>query len=528
MNDLIEKIDLAYNENKFREALRLIEEFLNSNFLSTSQHCELLETIFQCQPDLQFSLRDLYLEKSLEQNFKRIKFLEDTLCKLSKNQKIHIYKNAKRIYLSLGKLEKLENLFSSIKSEFLKYKSYSLLLEEVENLEREGLEDLLTDKERMEINYGLFNIDYFKKLYERSLQEGSSPLSYSKSAVDFSNDIWRKQTFAVKEKVISNSKFYNIEEAKEFLKGIYELLIVDSETAYVLKYLLHYCKVFGNMPLAQASFSLLTKESKDTFGWSENDIKNIPRVERADFEQIDLGEDLFASDGKEKELTIQRLVNQIQLLNNQDDLAGVTKLLKQLRELDEEHSLVKELGEREHGKLGSKLKTYKKSITEIQEQLFKELGRYSSEEISNSQEIDHLERVSKKFIELSQKEFLTKNYNNLIYTFNTLGFYKVSIKLINILLIDSEDISIKFKVELVYLKCETLIMSKNLYGALNEIEEFLEQEPLTQKEKINFWYLKAEVLRMLGNKREALKVYSKVFKINKNYRMVSDRLKEIE
>ena len=528
MINLTEKIKNSYSDNKYREALHLVEEFLEQDLLSSSEECELIEKVFDCQPDIQFKLKKQYLEKTTNKNLIRINFLNTTLEQVSKVECFHLFPSAKLIFLSLGELERLEILFYKIKKELLRFKSYAMLLSEVEELENSGLENLLTSNEKIEINYGLFNISFFRDAYEFALASGKSPFKISNTSIDLNLDVWRKQTFAVKEKILSSSKFDTIDEAKDFLKGIYELLIVDNETGYALYSLLSYCKKFGNKKLATVCLELLQNNYSVNRSIELYQVNEIEEVVRSDFGEIDLGEDLFSSNNEDKDLSVRRLENQIQLLKKQNDSLGITKLLKELRDIDEDHSLVKDLEEKKHGELGSKIKVFKKSISEIEQELIKELMCHTTHNQVVNDEIVHLERVCKKFVELSSSKFLKENYSNLIYTFNTLGFYKVSITLINLIIIEIDEKAIKLKIELIYLKCETLILSKNLYGALNEIEEFLDIEPLTSKEKINFLYLKAEVLRKLGKKSEALKVYSKVYHINKKYRMVSNRLKEIE
>jgi hypothetical protein len=527
MNEITKNIEKNFNENKYREALSLAREFisLSENFLD--DEIQLLEKVFKNLSSLEFDDRFNFLEKLAAQEKISLTFLDSTIKASSINQRYKLYPIAKKNFLKFGQLEKLENLFNELKKEYIKYHSFSPLLEEVKSLESYGLGNLLTKNEIIKIKYGLGDTEYFDTEFKDSISKRVSPIDIGTIDIQFTNNMWRKQRFVVKDKVLRSKSLSNTEEAKELLKGIYELLIVDEESKDSIKLLFEYCVKYSNNILAKECIEILISKFSENVDSLKDRESKITHIEREEYEDIDLGEDLFDTEIESNDVTINKLVQQINLLKQDNNLDGATKLLRELRELDEDHSLVRELEEKEHLETGSKVKRFKKSITEIEAELLQEIELFSSRPTVSCDQKDHMERVSKKYVELTDLSQLEQECDHLIYTFNSFEFYAVSIMLIDRILQNHEE-EIEKELHLIYLKCETLRLSSNFYGALNIIEELLDEKPLTNNEKVSFLYLKGELLRSLGRKSDALKSYSKVFRLNKNFRMVVDRLKEIE
>jgi hypothetical protein len=523
MNELTIKIEQAFHENKFTESFNLLKDFFELEPKINNQENEILQKVIRQQAEFSFEIALSFLILSLKSKIYNLNFLKETLDKSHDDEFVRIYKTAKEIFLETGQIENIEKNFSRLKKNLMKFKSYTPLLKEINELEEIGITGLLTQDEIVKINMGLGNIEFFEELFADALATKGEKLKGL--FLDLSGDVWRKQAFAMKNKVINNTDLVSVDSAKEYLKGIYELLIVDSETEGTLKYLLIYCYKYKNKVLSGEVAKFLEKK----YGWKDENFLNkynvLKHEERESFEEIDLGEDLFSNDNEGKDVTIRRIVNQINILRGENDFNGATKLLEQLKEIDKDHTLVKELEEKKHVETGSKRKEYKKTISEIESDLLKEIGLFTSTAAEDVEDVDHLSRVAKKYVELGTDEALFSQADSLIYTFNSLGFYKSSLDLIERVFELGE---LRDQIGLKYLECETLRMKQDYYKSLNKIEDYLEVTPLTENEKVSFLYLKAEILRELGRKRDALKVYSKVYGLNKNYRMISDRLKEIE
>ena len=527
MNEITEKIEKTFNENKYREALSLSCKLISKDDLLSDFEINLIEKVFVKQSNLEFEKRLIFFKKIENQKSINLLFLNSTINKSSVEEKLKIYSVAKNVLLANGRLEEVENLFSELKAMYFKYNSYSPLLKEVEELESLGIENLLTKQESIKIRYGLGDTEYFNLKFKNAISQNKAPFDISTVGSEFTDNVWRKQRFVVKEKVLINKNLVNVEEAKEFLKGIYELLIVGEESSATLKLLIKYCIEYRNKELGRECINLLAKKYDLDLKEIKLKVEGIIHLERESYEEIDLGEDLFSSEIESDDVTINKLVRQINILKQDNNLDGATKLLKELRSLDEDHSLVRELEEKEHVKMGSKLNKFKKTISEIETDLLKEIELYSTKISNKCDQRDHMERVSKKYVELTDLEKLQTEYEHLIYTFNNFEFYSVSLLLIERIMEDTKS-NIEKELGLIYLKCETMRMSSNFYGALNIIEALMDDRPLTNSEKVSFLYLKGELLRSLGRNRDALKSYSKVFSLDQNFRMVVDRLKEIE
>jgi len=528
MKELTENLEKLIDENKITLALKSVELFLQSNSTIDTTLLKLFEKIFQNLSEPNISIRIEILKVAANSNLDPLNFLEGTLLIVDAEDLYEIYPIGKEIFLKNGCLEKFEKLFEKIKKQLLNFKAYSTLINEVESLEELGIEHLLSVDEILLIKFGLGDIEYFEKIYSKALSE-IKPTRISHLNIDFENIVWRKQSFVMKEKILSTRESLEVESLKDLLKSVYELLIVDNESMYCLIELIRYSTRMNNKDLALKSKDLL----KNQYAYEDKnlslEIENTKNIERGSFGEIDMGDDLFEDEDEKKDITIRRLVNKINILKVDSDMEGATRLLEQLREIDKDHSLVKEIEEKEYRKIGTKIKKISRTTSEIENDLLLELTKYTTKEISSdNEEENHLERVARKSYELMENEEVLLHYSELLFTFNTLGFYSVSLSLIDRVLSLFEEEDLVQKIELTYLKCETFRMAQNYYGSLNEIEDSLDSLALTDKERVSFYYLKGEVLRELGKKREALKSYAKVYSLDKKFRMVSYRLKEIE
>lgn len=527
MADLTENLERLVLENKLTRAHREIKIFLSTETHITQKLFELIQKVFELTSESDTDLIISFLNISLNSKINISKFLAFRLNQVDEDEFYFIYPIAKKFYIENGMLSHLEETFNRYKRALLKNKSYTKLLEEIDDIEGYGVDVSISEREKSLCYYGLKDISYFEEKYEKSLlRRGRTALR--DVHINFEDPFWRKQSFIMKEKVIRSAYGHTIESKKAFLKSIYELILVESEVESCLSLLLTYAVEMGHKELSKELVSLLKNKFNGDEASLEERVRELRPITRGVFDEIDLADDLFGGEISEKDITIRRLVNQINILKDERDLEGATKLLEKLKKLDKEHTLIKELEEKEHKVKGSKRAKVKKTISEVEQELLNELSIYSKvEENELVEEESYLKIYTKKVIDLMPIEELEAQYRALIYSYNTLGFYENSLLIIERLLNEVE-FEVGLQIEMEFLKAEIMRMSQNYYGALNCVEKCIEEKAMTNKEKVSFYYLKGEILREVGRGTDALKAYAIVFSLDKKYRMVGYRLKEIE
>lgn len=527
MNDLLENLEQLVLENKLSRANLEIKEFLSEDSILTQELFEKIQKVFELINQNDISLIRKLIELSLANQLNIRPYILKTIAQVNDNDFYFIYPLAKEYFISNGMLEDFEDCFLRFKKNMLKSKSYTSFLKEVEELQKLGIEIDIKPEDLSLSHYGQGNIEYFEKEYENALRKNKKTILHNIS-IDFGDPIWRKQSFIMKETVLRNKGSSLLEHRKEFLKSIYELLLVNNEVDSCLYLLLEYSYEMRHKVLAEIVVDALVRSHDGNKVELEKKVSGIDHVVRGQFEDIDLADDLFGGEIEKQDITIRRLVNQINILKDERDLEGATKLLEKLKVLDKDHTLVKELEEKEHKIKGTKLSQVKKTLSEIEQDLVNELSVYCESKTSDLKEEENfLKLYTKKTVELMPIEELLKQYRELIYSYNTLGFYESSLRVIERVLKEGH-LDLKEEVEALYLNIEILRMAQNYYGALNIVEKSIEEKAMTDNEKISFFYLKGEILREVGRRKDALRAYSKVASINKKYRMVAYRLKEIE
>ncbi|GEM_PF-4210163 len=527
MNDLLENLDKLVLENKLSKANLEIKKYLSKDSTLTQELFEKIQKVFELINQKDISLIRKLIELSLINRLNLRPYILKVLKQINESDFYYIYPFAKEYFISNGMLEDFENCFLRFKKNILKNKAYTCFLKEVEELQGIGIDIDVKTEELSLAYYGQGNIEYFEKEYENALRRNKRTI-LSNVMVDFEDPIWRKQSFIMKETVLRNKGSLLVEDKKEFLKSIYELLLVNNEVESCLLLLLEYSCEMRHKVLAEVVSKALMNKYNGNAEELRTITAGIKHEERGQFEDIDLADDLFGDEVEKQDMTIRRLVNQINILKDERDLEGATKLLQKLKVLDSDHTLVKELEEKEHKIKGSKLSRVKRTLSEIEQDLINELSVYCEAESSAVKEEESFLKIyTKKTVDLMPIDELLQQYRELIYSYNTLGFYESSLRVIERVIKEGQ-LELKEEVEALYLNIEILRMSQNYYGALNIVEKSIEEKAMTDNEKVSFYYLKGEILREIGRRSDALKAYSKVSSINKRYRMVAYRLKEIE
>lgn len=132
-------------------------------------------------------------------------------------------------------------------------------------------------------------------------------------------------------------------------------------------------------------------------------------------------------------------------------------------------------------------------------------------------------------------EKLIKEYPDWIITFNFMGMYALShkiLKLIDSLFSNSYDLEneedIKAHLRWYYLRIITFEQEEDYEGALPYLEEVCNFIPLKNDETLTFYYIYGEIWRKLGERNLALGWYRKVATIDDRYRQTRQRILELE
>jgi hypothetical protein len=121
---------------------------------------------------------------------------------------------------------------------------------------------------------------------------------------------------------------------------------------------------------------------------------------------------------------------------------------------------------------------------------------------------------------------LQEQGKDMIVAFGLLGMDVVVIELCKkiIPLVDE----VKKRAGLQFMLAQSLYNNRDYYKAVDLIDDVISTEPLLQEELMAFNYLKAESYLSLKKFELAKALYLKIKKINPNYRLIVDRLRNIE
>jgi len=318
---------------------------------------------------------------------------------------------------------------------------------------------------------------------------------------------------------------------KEIAHAIYDLLLIDPSKSNIYELVLDLAIINKRSNLATVAVEVLTELNKPVAQSVNEIIKELGPDPADELDtDLDMGTDLFRNVGQLDD-KVSILVSKIEFLKSSGNLEKVNELIEELRALDSNHALVKDVIEKEQREVGSRILSEKEQgIDNIEENLLLEISQYLPENSDvEKNDLEANERAYKKVISLMPLEELMRNAIDLVSVFNTMGMPKVSLLILEYLSnTENDDLSIKESLNIKYLTIESYIEAGRLYKALNIVEEVCEKYPLMESEKKCFYYIRAELLRSLGNIRESLRYYVTVSKIDSSYRMIKQRLREFE
>ncbi len=138
------------------------------------------------------------------------------------------------------------------------------------------------------------------------------------------------------------------------------------------------------------------------------------------------------------------------------------------------------------------------------------------------------QRCMMKVCELLDDQLIFKSYNDLVVCFLTMEFYEVANSILDRIEKNINAFTIEEKINHEYLRINLLLLEKKYWEALARGENLLITYPLMPEEEKCFLYLNAEAKFFMGRKQEAKEIYLRVKKTSPNYRLVENRLLEIE
>lgn len=145
-------------------------------------------------------------------------------------------------------------------------------------------------------------------------------------------------------------------------------------------------------------------------------------------------------------------------------------------------------------------------------------GKKSSKEYEQSKIISELKMLEFDNLKNDGKEMAT--------AFRFLGMDEVVLYICE--KIYNTQVDVKERAGLKFLSIESLINLKKNHQAIQEIELFLNREPVFGEEKLAIEYLRAEAYFNLNKMTEAKKYFKEIQSKNPHYRFVNQRLKTLE
>ena len=163
----------------------------------------------------------------------------------------------------------------------------------------------------------------------------------------------------------------------------------------------------------------------------------------------------------------------------------------------------------------------------VQKKLHLDYDQMALELLSGLKEpnVDEQRRVINSLKFISDQELLLKG-QDIIVAFELLGMEQVVYELCQKML--ELQVDIKDRVTTFYVWAQALSNNGDFYKTIDLIDDLFQKEPLNSEEDLAFKYLKAEACLKIKRTKMAKELYLEIKKINPHYRLVGERLIEIE
>ena len=223
---------------------------------------------------------------------------------------------------------------------------------------------------------------------------------------------------------------------------------------------------------------------------------------------IDLARDLFGSDETSDEIILVRNIDFLKTMRRTEE---VQRELEKLKKINPEHPYVSNI----------EADIESRSPEEIFKNLLAEVSSYSKKD-KEKIEIDAYRSMANYY----DKEYVQNNYEDMIIGLNLLNLPAVALQLSE--MVDSEVLTEEDKINLEYLKLETLMILEEYFKVRDMVEDMLGKYPVKGDELYSLLYLRAEAYLNLGQYENAYNSFSEIRSLKSSYRLVNQRLKELE
>jgi len=325
---------------------------------------------------------------------------------------------------------------------------------------------------------------------------------------------------------------------KRIINEVFDGVLSAPESPVFYRILIRYATEARRKDLAYNAIEYMQK-NKDKLGLKRGELKRIEKLsdeiitwpedsdKDTNYEDLDMGTDLFKeyNEGSNIFQKIKKLERDIDFLRSTDNEEEVQILLEELRSLDDEHTLVKELNEKKTKGEASRLKGKKNSLESVKDSLLEQIQRFISEPVSDESDRSFERNLSIQITHMDEKLF-ENNKTDLVVALKEMSLFNAALKCLerNI----PEDESIDEKMNYLNLKVQLLRESGRIHEALDVCQETIANYPLTDEEKINFVYMEGELARDMKKNSQAVAAYKWVEMIHPGYRLVRQRLREFE
>ena len=236
----------------------------------------------------------------------------------------------------------------------------------------------------------------------------------------------------------------------------------------------------------------------------------IPSKLKEDAE-VDFGHDLFKEEGEISEEDI--IVRNIEVLKNLNDLQAIRDQLNKLKDINPDHPLLIKKEEDSTNNYGEPGLIYKN--------LMEELKSYTVS--SNKEKQDaHLLNMASYY----DQDYVQHNFEDMVVGLNLINLPKVALDVIN--MVEKKKLSEREKINLTYLKLETLFVLEEYFKVRDIVDDSINDSPLTENELLSFLYLRAESYYELKDYSGAWRAFKEIQQLKPKYRLTKQRLMEIE
>lgn len=325
---------------------------------------------------------------------------------------------------------------------------------------------------------------------------------------------------------------------KRIINEIFDGVLSESESPVYFRILVKYATSAKRKDLAYSTVEYMI-QNKDKMGIKRGEYKKLVSLseeiitwdedldKEVNYDDLDMGTDLFKeyNDGSNIFQKIKKLERDIDFLKTTGNEEEIQALLEELRELDDEHTLVKELNEQKSKDEASRFKGKKKGLDDVKDDLLEQIERFTlkSGDEDLSQKFDR--NLSVQVVHLEETIF-SRNKMDLVVALMEMDLFSAALRCLERNVPSDEDIN--NKMNYLNLKVQLLKESGKIHEALDICQETIAKYPLTDDEKINFVYMEGELARLMKKNRQAVAAYQWVDTIQPGYRLVKQRLREFE